>query len=49
VAEAVAHCPLPVFTGLGHQTDQSITDLVAHTALKTPTKAAAIHARRARC
>ena len=40
VAEAVARCPLPVFTGLGHQTDQSITDLAAHTALKTPTKAA---------
>jgi exodeoxyribonuclease VII large subunit len=40
VAEAVARCPLPVITGLGHQTDQSIADLVAHTALKTPTKAA---------
>ena len=40
VAEAVARCPLPVLTGLGHQTDQAIADLVAHTALKTPTKAA---------
>ena len=40
VAEAVARCPLPVITGLGHETDQAIADLVAHTALKTPTKAA---------
>jgi exodeoxyribonuclease VII large subunit len=40
VAEAVARCPLPVLTGLGHQTDQSIADLAAHTALKTPTGAA---------
>ena len=40
VAEAVARCPLPVLTGLGHQTDQAIADMVAHTALKTPTKAA---------
>ncbi len=40
VAEAVARCPLPVLTGLGHQTDRSIADLAAHTALKTPTKAA---------
>jgi exodeoxyribonuclease VII large subunit len=40
VAEAVACCPLPVLTGLGHQIDESIADLAAHTALKTPTKAA---------
>ena len=40
VAEAVARCPLPVLTGLGHQTDESIADLVAHTALKTPTRVA---------
>ena len=40
VAEAVARSPLPVLTGLGHEIDESITDKVAHTALKTPTKVA---------
>ncbi|HYH47020.1 MAG TPA: exodeoxyribonuclease VII large subunit [Thermoanaerobaculia bacterium] len=39
IAEAVARATLPVLTGLGHEIDQSIADLVAHTALKTPTKA----------
>ena len=37
IAEAVATCAVPVLTGLGHEIDQSIADLVAHTALKTPT------------
>jgi exodeoxyribonuclease VII large subunit len=37
VAEAVATCPLPVLTGLGHEIDVSIADRVAHTCLKTPT------------
>ena len=40
VAEAVARAPFPVLTGLGHEIDRAIADLVAHTALKTPTKAA---------
>jgi exodeoxyribonuclease VII large subunit len=40
VAEAVATAPFPVLTGLGHEIDQAIADLVAHTALKTPTKVA---------
>jgi exodeoxyribonuclease VII large subunit len=40
VAEAIARCRLPVLTGLGHEIDQSIADAVAHTPLKTPTKAA---------
>lgn len=40
VAEAVATAPFPVLTGLGHEIDQAICDLVAHTSLKTPTKAA---------
>jgi exodeoxyribonuclease VII large subunit len=40
VAEAVATAGFPVLTGLGHEIDQSIADLVAHTALKTPTKVA---------
>ncbi len=40
VAEAVALAPFPVWTGLGHQIDRSITDMVAHTELMTPTKVA---------
>lgn len=40
LAEAVARAPVPVLTGLGHETDLSIVDRVAHTALKTPTKVA---------
>lgn len=40
VAEAVARAPVPVITGLGHEIDQAIADRVAHTAVKTPTKAA---------
>ncbi len=41
VALAIARCPLPVFTGLGHETDRSVADEVAHLALKTPTACAA--------
>jgi exodeoxyribonuclease VII large subunit len=40
IAEAIATSPVPVLTGLGHQIDQSIADLTAHTTLRTPTKAA---------
>jgi exodeoxyribonuclease VII large subunit len=40
IAEAVALAPFPVLTGLGHEIDQSIADLAAHTAFKTPTKVA---------
>ncbi len=40
LADAVARCPVPVLTGLGHEIDHSIADLVSHTALKTPTKVA---------
>ncbi|MGD2114514.1 MAG: exodeoxyribonuclease VII large subunit [Acidobacteriota bacterium] len=47
VAEAVATAPFPVLTGLGHEIDQSITDMVAHTALKTPTKVAELLVERA--
>ncbi len=36
----MARAPLPVLTGLGHEIDESISDMVAHTALKTPTKVA---------
>ncbi len=37
VAEAIANCELPVLTGLGHETDETIADRVAHTRFKTPT------------
>lgn len=36
----IAQFPLPVLTGIGHDKDQSVADLVAHTALKTPTAVA---------
>jgi exodeoxyribonuclease VII large subunit len=40
IVEAIARCPLPVLTGLGHEIDRSIADLVSHSAFKTPTKVA---------
>jgi exodeoxyribonuclease VII large subunit len=40
IATAIARCPLPVFTGLGHEIDRSIADEVAHLSLKTPTACA---------
>lgn len=40
VAEAVARCPVPVITAIGHEIDRSIADAVAHHACKTPTAAA---------
>lgn len=36
----IAQFPLPVITGIGHDKDTSVADLVAHTALKTPTAVA---------
>ena len=40
IAFAVTQMPLPVLTGIGHDKDTSITDMVAHTMLKTPTAVA---------
>lgn len=40
IAHAIARCPHPVFTGIGHQIDTSIADVIAHTAHKTPTACA---------
>ncbi|MFZ6003517.1 MAG: exodeoxyribonuclease VII large subunit [Actinomycetota bacterium] len=40
VARAVALSPVPVLTGVGHETDRSVADEVAHTSAKTPTAAA---------
>ena len=41
LAFAVTQFPLPVLTGIGHDKDMSVTDMVAHTMLKTPTAVAA--------
>lgn len=40
IALAISQCRHPVFTGLGHQIDTSIADVIAHTAHKTPTACA---------
>lgn len=40
LAANVAQFPLPVLTGIGHERDDTIIDLVAHTRLKTPTAVA---------
>ncbi len=41
IARAIAAMPVPVLTGIGHETDSSIADLVAHRSFKTPTAVAA--------
>lgn len=40
LAVAIAECPVPVISAIGHEVDTSIADLVAHQACKTPTAAA---------
>jgi len=40
VARAIAGADAPVVTGIGHETDRSVADELAHTAAKTPTAAA---------
>ena len=40
IAFAITQMPLPVLTGIGHDKDTSVTDMVAHTMLKTPTAVA---------
>ena len=41
LASLVAQFPLPVVTGIGHERDVSVVDLVANVSLKTPTAVAA--------
>ncbi len=36
----IAQFPLPVITGIGHERDETIADMVAHTRMKTPTAVA---------
>ena len=40
LAENIAQFPLPIITGIGHERDDTIIDLIAHTRVKTPTAAA---------
>ncbi|MEB2781464.1 exodeoxyribonuclease VII large subunit [Algoriphagus sp. C2-6-M1] len=40
LAAQIANFSLPVLTGIGHERDESIADLVAHSRLKTPTAVA---------
>jgi exodeoxyribonuclease VII large subunit len=42
LAENVANFPLPIITGIGHDRDESILDMVSHIRVKTPTAAAAL-------
>lgn len=42
LAENVAQFPLPIITGIGHERDESILDMISNTRVKTPTAAAAL-------
>ena len=42
LAENVSQFPIPIITGIGHDRDESILDMVANTRVKTPTAAAAL-------
>lgn len=37
MAAAIARCPIPVYTAIGHDRDHSVADMVAHAFVKTPT------------
>ncbi len=41
MGHAVAGFPIPILAGIGHERNVSITDLMCHQSVKTPTKAAA--------
>jgi len=41
LAEHIANFPLPIITGIGHERDESVADMVACIRTKTPTAAAA--------
>ena len=41
LAENVANFPIPIITGIGHERDESVLDMVSHIRVKTPTAAAA--------
>ncbi len=41
LAENVANFPLPIITGIGHERDECVLDMISHLRVKTPTAAAA--------
>ena len=40
IGKKIATFPLPVLTGIGHQQDETVADMVSHSTLKTPTAVA---------
>lgn len=40
LAENCAQFPLPIITGIGHERDDTVLDIIAHTRVKTPTAVA---------
>lgn len=42
LAENIANFPLPIITGIGHDRDECVLDMVSHTRVKTPTAAATL-------
>lgn len=42
LAENVANFPLPIITGIGHDRDECVLDMVSNTRVKTPTAAATL-------
>ena len=42
LAENVANFPIPIITGIGHDRDECVLDMVSHIRVKTPTAAAAL-------
>lgn len=40
IGRAIAQSSIPVMTGIGHEEDETVADLVAHMSCKTPTKVA---------
>ncbi|RME49058.1 MAG: exodeoxyribonuclease VII large subunit [Deltaproteobacteria bacterium] len=40
IGKAIALCPIPVITGIGHEIDESVADVVAWRSFKTPTATA---------
>ncbi|NLA24701.1 MAG: exodeoxyribonuclease VII large subunit, partial [Bacteroidales bacterium] len=41
IAYHITQFPIPIFTGIGHERDESIADMVSHSRFKTPTAVAA--------